>query len=146
MRNALAILWIAAASAGISAPREVWLTPERRAQLKAITSRPYVTAREDLGNGTERLEWRNGSREWATTQAVRRVAGAKARNPHAEARREAAEAKAEKDAMLKDIRTLAQKPKVTPAEVKAVADRHGLDFGRQPEVRGRDGGTRGIRP
>lgn len=124
MRHALAILLIAAASAGISAPREVWLTPERRAQLKAVTSRPYVTAREDLGNGTERIEWRNGSREWATTQAVRRVAGAKARSPHAEARRAAAEAKAEKDALLKDIRALGEKTKVTPSELKAVAEKH----------------------
>ena len=89
MRYALAILLIAAASAGISAPKEVWLTPERRAQLKAVTSRPYVSKREDLGGGVERLEWRNGSREWATTQAVRRVAGAKARNPHDDAKRPA---------------------------------------------------------
>ena len=131
MRNALAILWIAAASAGISAPREVWLTPERRAQLKAITSRPYVTAREDLGNGTERIEWRNGSREWATTQAVRRVAGAKARDPHGEARLEAAGAKAALDALLEDVAALGRKSKVTPAEVKAVADRHGDKAGNR---------------
>lgn len=127
-------LFLAAALAACraaAAPKEVWLTPERRAQLKAITSRPYVTAREDLRNGTERLEWRNGSREWATTQTVRRVAGAKARSPHAEARRAAAEAKAEKDAMLKDIRTLGKKTKVTPAEVKAVADRHGDKAGNR---------------
>ena len=131
MRYALAILLTAAASAGISAPKEVWLTPERRAQLKAVTSRPYVSKREDLGGGVERLEWRNGSREWATTQTVRRVAGAKARSPHAEARRAAAEAKAEKDALLKDIRALGKKTKVTPAEVKAVADRHGDKAGNR---------------
>ena len=124
MRHALAILLIAAASAGISAPREVWLTPERRAQLKAIVSRPYVTKREDLGDGTERLQWRNGAREWATTQTVRRVAGAKARDPHGEARLEAAGAKAALDALLEDVAALGRKSKVTPAEVKAVSEKH----------------------
>ena len=62
--------------------------------------------------------------EWATTQAVRRVAGAKAKNPHAEAKREAAEARAEKDALLADIKALGLKTKITPADVQAVADKH----------------------
>lgn len=120
-------LFLAAALAACraaAAPKEVWLTPERRAQLKAITSRPYVTKREDLGDGTERLQWRNGAREWATTQAVRRVAGAKARDPHGEARLEAAGAKAALDALLEDVAALGRKSKVTPAEVKAVSEKH----------------------
>jgi hypothetical protein len=124
MMRCLLLAAALAACRAAAAPKEVWLTPERRAQLKAITSRPYVTAREDLGNGTERLQWRNGSREWATTQAVRRVAGAKARNPHAEARREAAEAKAALDALLEDVAALGRKSKVTPSELKAVAEKH----------------------
>lgn len=125
MRYALAILLIAAASAGISAPKEVWLTPERRAQLQAVTSRPYVSKREDLGGGVERLEWRNGSREWATTQAVRRVAGAKARNPHDDAKREAAEAREQKRLLLQDIQKLGKKSKVTVGEIREIAVRHG---------------------
>ena len=124
MRYALAILLIAAASAGISAPKEVWLTPERRAQLKAVTSRPYVSKREDLGGGVERLEWRNGSREWATTQAVRRVAGAKARNPHDNAKREAAAALASKDRLRRAVLDLAANAKITGKELRALAAEH----------------------
>ena len=124
MRHALAILLIAAASAGISAPREVWLTPERRAQLKAVTSRPYVSKREDLGGGVERLEWRNGSREWATTQAVRRIAGAKARNPHDDAKREAAAALASKDRLRRAVLDLAANAKITGKELRTLAAEH----------------------
>jgi len=109
---------------------EVWLTKERAAQLRTITSRPYITKKIELEKGREELYWTNGSRSWVTTQEVRRVAGAKARNPHAEARREAAEAKAEKDALLKDIRTLGEKTKVTPADVKAVAEKHDKQRGK----------------
>lgn len=124
MKNASAMILAMAAASALAAPVEVWLSKERAAQLKAITSRPYVSKRTDLGDGTERLEWRNGSREWATTQAVSRITGAKARNPHADAKREAAEARAAKDALLKDIDALGKKAKVTPAEIKAVAKKH----------------------
>jgi hypothetical protein len=122
------LLLIAAALAAFraaAAPREIWLTPERRAQLKAVTSRPYVSKREALGDGTERLEWRNGSREWVTTQAVRRVAGAKARNPHDDAKREAAEAREQKRLLLQDVQTLGKKSKVTVGEIREIAVRHG---------------------
>jgi hypothetical protein len=122
------LLLIAAALAAFraaAAPREIWLTPERRAQLKAVTSRPYVSKREALGDGTERLEWRNGSREWVTTQAVRRVAGAKARDPHGDAKREAAEAREQKRLLLQDVQTLGKKSKVTVGEIREIAVRHG---------------------
>jgi hypothetical protein len=104
---------------------EVWLSKDRRAQLEAITSRPYVSRQEKLGDGREVWHWRNGAREWTTTQEVRRVAGAKAHNPHAEARREAAEARAEADALLDEIKALGNKQKITPADLKAVAEKHG---------------------
>ena len=108
-----------------AAPVQVWLSKDRRAQLEAITSRPYVSKQEKLGDGREVWHWRNGGREWTTTQEVRRVAGAKARNPHAEAKREAAEARAEKEALLTEIKALGNKQKITPADVKAVAEKHG---------------------
>lgn len=59
---------------------EQWLSPARRAQLKAITSRQYITAKRDIGKGMEELHWTNGARSWVTTQAVTRVIGAKATN------------------------------------------------------------------
>lgn len=59
---------------------EVWLTKERAAQLRAITSRPYLTKKTEIGKGMEELRWTNGSRSWATTQAVKRVTGKKATN------------------------------------------------------------------
>ena len=58
-------------------------------------------------------------------QRLERVAGAKAHNPHAKARREAAEARAEADALLDEIKALGRKQKITPADVKAVAEKHG---------------------
>lgn len=120
-------LFLAAALAACraaAAPKEIWLTPERRAQLKAIVSRPYVTKREDLGDGTERLQWRNGAREWATTQAVRRVAGAKARNPHDDAKREAAAALASKDRLRRAVLDLAANAKITGKELRTLAAEH----------------------
>jgi hypothetical protein len=108
-----------------AAPVQVWLSKDRRAQLEAITSRPYVSKQEKLGDGREVWHWRNGAREWTTTQEVRRVAGAKAHNPHAKARREAAEARAEADALLDEIKALGRKQKVSPADLKAVAEKHG---------------------
>ena len=118
-----AFLLVAVSAA--AAPVEVWLSKDRRAQLEAITSRPYVSKQEKLGDGREVWHWRNGAREWTTTQEVKRVAGAKARNPHAEAKREAAEARAEKEALLTEIKALGNKQKITPADLKAVAEKHG---------------------
>ena len=107
-----------------AAPVDVWLSKDRKAQLEAILSRPYVSKQEKLGDGREVWHWRNGGREWTTTQAVRRVAGAKAHNPHAEAKREAAEARAEADALLDEVKALGRKQTITPADVKAVAEKH----------------------
>ncbi|MFA7098283.1 MAG: hypothetical protein WC383_17595, partial [Gammaproteobacteria bacterium] len=80
-----AFLLVAVSAA--AAPVEVWLSKDRRAQLEAITSRPYVSRQEKLRDGREVWLWKNGSREWATTQTVKRVFGAKAKSPHAEAKR-----------------------------------------------------------
>lgn len=125
-----AFLLVAVSAA--AAPVEVWLSKDRRAQLEAITSRPYVSRQEKLRDGREVWHWKNGSREWATTQTVKRVSGAKAKSPHAEAKRELAEAKrelaearAEKEALLDEVRALGRKQKVSPADLKAVAEKHG---------------------
>lgn len=118
-----AFLLVAVSAA--AAPVEVWLSKDRRAQLEAITSRPYVSRQEKLRDGREVWHWKNGSREWATTQTVKRVSGAKAKSPHAEAKRELAEARAEKEALLDEVRALGRKQKVSPADLKAVAEKHG---------------------
>lgn len=122
----LAILLAASASA---APEEVWLTKERAAQLKSVTSRPYITAKAEIAPGLDELRWTNGSRSWATTQAVRRIVGARARDLLAELRNEAQEARKERDALLEDVRELAGRPKVTPADLKAAAEKHGAKPG-----------------
>lgn len=125
----IAIITACALLAG-AAPVEIWLSRDRAAQLKAITSRPYVTGKKETAPGVEEIRWTNGGREWTTTQAVRRVTGAKAKNPHAAARREAAEARAEADALLADIKALGLKTRVTPADVKAVAEKHEKQRGK----------------
>ena len=46
------------------------------------------------------------------------------------ARREAAEARAEADALLDEIKALGRKQKITPADVKAVAEKHEKQRGK----------------
>jgi len=106
----------------LAAPvKQQWLTKEQIAQLSAITSRPYITAKRPLGKGVEELRWTNGSREWVTTQAVTRVLGAKAANGW---QKKIDAKEREKQNLLDDIRALGKKAKVTPSEINAVADRH----------------------
>jgi hypothetical protein len=44
--------------------------------------------------------------------------------------REAAEARAEKEALLTEIKALGNKQKITPADVKAVAEKHEKQRGK----------------
>jgi hypothetical protein len=97
---------------------EVWLTKERTAQLRAITSRPYITKKIELGNGVEELHWTNGSRSWVTTQEVRRVAGAKA--AHGWQKKLDAEKAARKE-IIDNIKALATKGSATKKELDALA-------------------------
>ena len=99
---------------------EVWLTPERAAQLKAITSRPYITKKTKIGKGMEELHWTNGSRSWVTTQAVTRVAGAKA--AHGWQKKLDAEKAARKE-LLADIKALAAKGNASKNDLKAVIEK-----------------------
>jgi len=99
---------------------EVWLTKERAAQLRAITSRPYITKKVELGNGVEELRWTNGSRSWVTTQAVTRVAGAKA--AHGWQTKLDAEKDARKE-LVADIKALAAKGNASKKELDAVIDK-----------------------
>ena len=99
---------------------EVWLTKERAAQLRAITSRPYITKKAEIGKGAEELHWTNGSRSWVTTQAVTRVAGAKA--AHGWQKKLDAEKAARKE-LLADIKALAAKGNASKNDLKAVIEK-----------------------
>ena len=97
---------------------EVWLTKERAAQLRAITSRPYITKKTKIGKGMEELRWTNGSRSWVTTQEVTRVAGAKA--AHGWQKKVDAEKSARKE-IIDNIKALATKGSATKKELDALA-------------------------
>ncbi len=96
---------------------EVWLTKERAAQLNAITSRPYITKKIELGKGVEEIHWTNGSRSWVTTQEVRRVAGAKA--AHGWQTKLDAEKEARKE-LIADIKSLAAKGSASKQDLETV--------------------------
>jgi len=97
---------------------EVWLTKERAAQLRAITSRPYITKKAEIGKGAEELHWTNGIRSWVTTQAVHRVAGVKA--AHGWQKKLDAEKAARKE-LLADIKALASKGNASKKDLEALA-------------------------
>ena len=99
---------------------EEWLTKERTAQLNAITSRPYITRKTDIGKGFEEIHWTNGSRSWVTTQAVHRVAGVKA--AHGWQKKLDAEKAARKE-LLADIKALAAKGNASKNDLKAVIEK-----------------------
>lgn len=96
---------------------EVWLTKERAAQLNAITSRPYITKRADIGNGMAEYHWTNGSRSWVNTQTVHRVQGAKA--AHGWQKKVDAE-QAARNEMIADIKALAAKGNASKKDLDAI--------------------------
>ncbi len=99
---------------------EVWLTPERAAQLKAITSRPYITKKAEIGKNMEELHWTNGSRSWVTTQAVTRVAGAK--SAHGWQKKLDAEKEARKE-LIANIKSLAAKGSASKKDLEAIVEK-----------------------
>jgi len=113
----LAIIILLCVSASAA---EMWLTKERAAQLNAITSRPYITKKIELGNGVEELHWTNGSRSWVTTQEVRRVAGAKA--AHGWQKKLDAEKKARKE-LVADIKAMATKGGASKKDLEALVEK-----------------------
>lgn len=115
----VALLLLSALSAN-AAPVELWLTPERARQLKAVSSRPYVTAQRRLADDTAVFTWTNGSRSWETTQAVRRVTGKRAANAWQQKLDAAAR---EKKALLDDLKALKDRP--AKKEIDAIIERHG---------------------
>ena len=99
---------------------EVWLTKERAAQLRAITSRPYITKKAEIGKDMEELHWTNGSRSWVTTQAVTRVAGAKA--AHGWQTKLDAEKEARKE-IVADIKALTERGNASKKDLEAIVEK-----------------------
>lgn len=118
MKRIVALLMLAALSV-TAASVEVWLTPERARQLKAVSSRPYVTRQTRLDDKTAVYHWSNGSRSWATTQSVARVHGAKS----VSAWQTKLDAKdKERQALLDDLKSAKDKP--TKAAIEAIINKH----------------------
>jgi hypothetical protein len=85
---------------------EQWLTPERRAALNVIVTRPVIVKKENLSDGRMILTWTNGLHGCVSTQKVEKVLG----KPSKDARRDNLEAiKAERDALKDENTKLKQK-------------------------------------
>jgi hypothetical protein len=94
---------------------EQWLTPERRAALNVIVTRPVIVKKEHMPDGRMILTWTNGLHGCVTTQKVEKVLG----KPSKDARRDKLEAikaerdtaKAERDALKVENDNLKKTPK-----------------------------------
>lgn len=120
MIRSISILLISAvlSAAAASAPIEVWLTPERAASLKRVTSRPYIVAQDRLAADTVVYHWTN-SVPTVTTQKVQRVLGAPSRN----AWQDKLDAKdREKQTLLDDIKAVKDKP--TKKSLEDIISKH----------------------
>lgn len=99
---------------------EVWLTPERKAALQRITSRPRVVAQERTKDGAVVSRWTNGSREWSSTNRASSALGKKSVNAW-QSRLDAKDK--EKQSLLDDLKSVADKP--TKKSLDAIIERHG---------------------
>lgn len=113
----LVLILALAIPAALYAQQDVWLTPERAALLKRVTSRPYITKRVTINSRTVAVHWSNGAREWVTTNELFCLAGAKAVNAW---QSKVDAARAEKEAVLSDLKTLAAKPTISKKDIEAV--------------------------
>jgi hypothetical protein len=94
MKRTIVLLLLTACTALAAKKPEQWLTPERRAALKVIVTRPVIVKKEHLPDGRMILTWTNGLHGCVTTQKVEKVLG----KPSKDARRDNLEAiKAERD-------------------------------------------------
>jgi len=78
-----------------AAPKEVWLTPEKRAAFERVRERPYIVKQERLNANTVVYHWTNNAVN-VTTQKLSQVMGAKSHD----ARREALESLLANNAIL----------------------------------------------
>lgn len=114
------VLSIASIVHSASAPIEVWLTPERKAALERITSRPRVVSHSADHEGRLVTHWTNGASEWVVTnRPAKNVLGKKAVNGW-QAKIDAKEA--EKKAILADLEAIKEKP--TKKAVEDILTKH----------------------
>jgi hypothetical protein len=100
MKRTFVLLLLAACTAVAAKKPEQWLTPERRASLNVIVTRPVIVKKEHLPDGRMILTWTNGLHGCVTTQKVEKVLG----KPSKDARRDKLEAlKAERDALKLEV-------------------------------------------
>lgn len=121
MKRTIAILLLAACTAVAAKKPEQWLTPERRAALNVIVTRPVIIKKEQTKDGRMILTWTNGLHGCVTTQKVDKILGKlskDARRDNLEAiKAERDTAKAERDSVkaerdtLKDENTKLKKDK-----------------------------------
>lgn len=114
------VLSIASILRAASAPIEVWLTPERKAALDRITSRPRVVSHSADHEGRLVTRWTNGANEWVVTnKPAKNVLGKKAVNGW---QKKLDEKEAEKQAILADLETIKSKP--TKKAVEDIITKH----------------------
>jgi len=107
MKRSILMLLLAACTAVAAKKPEQWLTPERRAALNVIVTRPVIIKKQQLPDGRLVLTWTNGLHGCVTTQTVSKVFG----KPSKDARHDQLEAvKAERDT-LKDENSKLKKTK-----------------------------------
>ena len=102
-----------------SADAEVWLTKNApRNSVHHVETVHHQKA--EIGKDMEELHWTNGSRSWVTTQAVTRVAGAKA--AHGWQTKLDAEKEARKE-IVADIKALTERGNASKKDLEAIVEK-----------------------
>ena len=112
-------------------PVEVWLTAQRAAALKRITSRSYIVKQQRLDNDTVVYTWTNGLHGAVTTQSVKKVCGKKSLS----AWQTKLNAKTlEKELLLEDLRGMGNSP--SKKQLDAIISKHSKASGSSASVNG----------
>ena len=118
------LFFVLSSVGGTARAGEIWLTPQRAAELRRVTSRPYIVSQERIGGDTVVYRWTNGLHGAVTTQKVGRVLGAKAESAWG---KKLKKAEAQKAAILADIDALRKKPSVSQKDLDSISEKHSVD-------------------
>ncbi len=99
-------------------PKEVLLTKERLALVRAIKERPIIIKQERVGDNLI-LHWENGATEWVTTNAIRPVIAERATGGWQE---KVDKLQAEKAEILNDIKAIQKNP--TASKISTILNKH----------------------
>lgn len=122
--TAFTAILILSSVCGPARAAEIWLTPQRAAELRRVTSRPYIVSQERTGADTVVYRWTNGLHGAVTTQKVVRVLGAKAESAWGKKLRKAED---EKGAILADIDALRKQTSISKKDLDAISEKHSVD-------------------